>query len=174
MDQSGLPLDPNPYPAGSDIWKAYNHCLELEQMIISTNEDLPYASETIMKELGPRVVACVLGHALCQAPCDEGRDSLAHDIIGCNRDPELLVALTHLYLYSLICVCALLFRILSTITTSDLPLVCSVSAGQSSRRFTGKAVEHLKSSINIQELHQLVSNNLLIFLSHCIGPGFAS
>jgi hypothetical protein len=186
--ESGLPLDPNPYPAGSDVWRAYNQCLELERKQWTTSpEDLKAKPDPIM-ELGPRVVPRVLGRALCYAPCDQGRDALACEILDCKRDDELLTGLAHLYLYGLARVCAYSTRISPTVAASgsDSPLVCkpksptpSVSAGPSpgpSSSF-GTAVEELehllrKSSIHVRELRKLVSKFpgfVLLLLTNVLG-----
>jgi len=102
------PLPANDYPDGSNIRTAYDACLLLEQSeswnIFTTDLQKDY-SESILKGMIPRVAARVLGYGLRFAPSETGRGALVRDIDGCDRDPELLGGLAHLYVYGLIRVC---------------------------------------------------------------------
>lgn len=47
----------------------------------------------------------VLGFALLYSPSVGGSEALAAEILGCNRDHDLLAGLAHIYVYGLIRVC---------------------------------------------------------------------
>ncbi|KAF5313466.1 hypothetical protein D9611_008612 [Ephemerocybe angulata] len=73
--ESKKPLPPNPYRVTDqvDLHGAYNECLNHER-------------EAMNSEGGDKEVinARCLGYLLLEAPCEEGRDSVAAQIIGCE------------------------------------------------------------------------------------------
>jgi hypothetical protein len=90
------------------FFAAYNHCLGLStcQSWKVFDHDLEKTySEGIMSRMVPADVAAVLGHSLCFAPCETGRDALACNINACEGKAELLAGLAHLYIFGLIHVC---------------------------------------------------------------------
>jgi hypothetical protein len=102
------PLPTNNYPDGTDDRTAYDACRLLEQSegwnIFTADLKKKY-SEPIMKDMTPRVAGRVLGYGLLFAPNEGGRAALVRDINGCERDPELLGGLAHLYVFGLMRVC---------------------------------------------------------------------
>lgn len=103
------PLPENHYPDDTEIRRAYDQCLALEQRDAWSVVDDGLQNEAITTNLSPRV----LGQALLLAPSEEGRDALTRDIIGCNGDFGLLAGLAHLFVYGLIRLCELLRDTLS-------------------------------------------------------------
>ena len=63
-------------------------------------------SEDIMFRTSPRVAGRTLGYALIYAPSDVSRDCVAREICACDGDAEILAGLAHLYIFSLIHLCA--------------------------------------------------------------------
>ena len=106
-----LPPCPEHFPEESDLRRAFEVCksLELEERWILPESDLAHTrSESILLDLTPTCAARVLGFALLYSPSDNGRDTLAAEILECNdseNDHELLSGLAHLYVYGLIRVC---------------------------------------------------------------------
>ena len=122
-----LPPCPEIFPAGSDLWRAFQVCKVLEskeqwvlfqvyeapepteQLVLSESDLAHTRSESILLELTPACAARVLGFALLYSPSERGRDTLAAEILECNdskNNHELLGGLAHLYVYGLIRVCA--------------------------------------------------------------------
>ena len=112
----GQPLPPNPYEQGSDNYEAYERCLQLERRPAwnAVLDDLPHSHpyEDILRDMTSIVTARVLGHGLCFAPNDSGRNALVCDILACSQLELALLA--YLYVFGLIRVCtsAYVFRLL--------------------------------------------------------------
>ncbi|KAI0083345.1 hypothetical protein BDY19DRAFT_1060986 [Irpex rosettiformis] len=101
--RSATTLPPNDYN-DYETRTAYDHCLWLEQFhswSVFVEELRQTVSEEIMKDMPPVTVARVLGYAIHLAPNDNGRDALVRDILACEKDPELLAGVAHLYVYGL-------------------------------------------------------------------------
>lgn len=105
------PLPPNPYEQGSDNHEAYERCLQLERRP-AWNAVLDDPHEDILRDMTSIVTARVLGHGLCFAPNDSGRNALVCDILACSQLELALLA--YLYVFGLIRVCtsAYVFRLL--------------------------------------------------------------
>jgi hypothetical protein len=105
-----LPPCPGSFPLGSDLWKAYQVCKDLESSdhwrLFDTELGHPRSAD-ILLDLTPARASGVLGFALLYSPSASGRNNLAEEILGCNDDHEQLAGLAHLYLYGLIGVCTL-------------------------------------------------------------------
>jgi len=105
-----LPPRPESFSQGSDLFKAFEVCKTIEAIEQWTvfHDDLAHnRSEEILLDLTPVCAGRVLGFALLYSPSDKGRDNLAAEILGCNKDHKLLAGLAHLYVYGLIRVCTL-------------------------------------------------------------------
>ena len=105
---SPQPLPANNYTNGTAIRKAYDTCRSLEESEswnIFAADLLKVYSEEIMRDMTPTVAGRVLGYGLLFAPSEDGRTALVRDINGCERDPELLGGLAHLYVFGLMRVC---------------------------------------------------------------------
>jgi len=106
-----LPPCPEVFPAGSDLWRAFQVCKTLEskeQWVLSESDLAHTRSEGILLDLTPACAARVLGFALLYSPSDHGRNTLAADILKGNDNEnghELLSGLAYLYVYGFISVC---------------------------------------------------------------------
>ena len=102
-----LPLCPENFPTGSNLWRAFQVCKvpESKEQWASFKVD----PEGIFLDLTPACAARFLGFAPLFSSSDYGRDALAAEILKCNDemdDHELLGRLAYLYVYCLIRNCA--------------------------------------------------------------------
>ena len=84
------PLPPNPYSAAiNPEWhNAYSCCLDLDN------------------GTRPQIIqARVLGYSIIEAPIEEGRTYVCHEILRCSGDPDKLRKLADLYVAHLIHLC---------------------------------------------------------------------
>ncbi|KAJ6575155.1 hypothetical protein B0H19DRAFT_1254755 [Mycena capillaripes] len=83
---------------------AFQTCHWLESISLQTfvsDLDKDF-SEAFMVKTPAQVAARTLGYALIYSPTVEGRRRVAQEINSCNRDPETLAGLAHLYIFGLI------------------------------------------------------------------------
>ena len=103
LNHFSIELPPNHFELGDgyddNTRVAYDHCLWLEQFDswnTFADELQNTVSEDILADMPPIVAARVLGYAMRYTPNDCGRDALVHDILACEKNPELLGGLAHL------------------------------------------------------------------------------
>ena len=90
-EPTSTPLPENEFAPETPLHNAYKQCLDLEDKDswnqCSEDPNRPF-SESIMKEMLPKTVARVLGHALRLAPNPVSCDVLVREIIDCKFEPE--------------------------------------------------------------------------------------